>query len=381
MEIKSQDKERIVALLADQAVDAAVGSNPFFKDLIEQLKFPRSVHINRIGALTGSADYDARALVKWAEDYGTNPNDNIPALGSIILSMLSQSGVEKATTLAAIIASYRLVPRDKLDALRVQFQIPQSLGKTKPAAPIGPEFNWIGPADEVTLQGWLYAEAEFLEVALLQNAVNRARSVCRVEVPAIHERGTGVLIDDDLVLTNYHVLTSRPDDLLANAHDTILRFGAFTAEKPGTSSAATGQEIKLNAAAPVVEASPVGEYDFVLLRTDGSKAKDIVPAPFISQLPAANSAMHILQHPQGGPMMLALSKNGVTTVDAGNGKIQYVTRAAGGSSGSPCFNEQWNLVALHHAEVSQAFGSIREGILMKSIFDRIQKHLKVVPQS
>ena len=62
-------------------------------------------------------------------------------------------------------------------------------------------------------------------------------------------------------------------------------------------------------------------------------------------------------------MKVALSCNGVVDVDANSGKIQYVNKTAGGSSGSPCFNEDWELVALHHAERSRSFGSIREGIL------------------
>ena len=57
------------------------------------------------------------------------------------------------------------------------------------------------------------------------------------------------------------------------------------------------------------------------------------------------------------------------------GLIQYVTTAAGGSSGSPCFSDDWKVVALHHAQQARAFGSIREGILMGPILERIQQYL------
>lgn len=363
-------------LLAEQAGNFGGGGNAFFRDLILQLNLPPQVERNRIGALLGNADPDARNLVKWGNTFGTNPNDNIPALGSIAQSMLPLAGAEDATTLAAIIVNYRLLPRNKLDELRIRFQIPRPLDEIEraPQAAIGPEFR---PVDEIRLESWLFpAEPELLEVSLLQDALARARSVCRVEVPSIGEAGTGVLIANDLVLTNYHVLTRRPDDLFTNAKSAILRFGAFRAER-SDSSIADGQVVKLHPSEPVVEASPVTEYDFVLLRTDGSAATDIVPAPFAALLPAPASAMHILQHPRAGPMMLALNKNGVTSVDPVSGKIQYVTRSAGGSSGSPCFNEKWNLVALHHAEIPKPFGSVREGILMKSILGRIQQHLDI----
>jgi endonuclease G len=293
-----------------------------------------------------------------------------------VLPRLTRLGVENATALAAIIAVYRLVPPPRLHALRSRFQIPRSLADTDrdPLSAIGPGFDWVGSSEEIKLESWLFpVEPDLLEVSVLQSAVNRARSVCRVEISS-SGAGTGVLVADDLVLTNYHVLTRRPEDLLANAKNTLLRFGAFRSEK-SDETVADGQLVKLHAAEPIVEASPVAEFDFVLLRTDGSKATDTVPAPYVPLLPAPDSAMHILQHPRAGPMMLALSKNGVTSVNADTGKIQYVTRSAGGSSGSPCFNERWDLVALHHAEVPKPFGSVREGILMKSILGRIQKHL------
>jgi V8-like Glu-specific endopeptidase len=70
-------------------------------------------------------------------------------------------------------------------------------------------------------------------------------------------------------------------------------------------------------------------------------------------------------------MKLALSASGITWIDPGNGKLQYTTKVASGSSGSPCFDANWNLVALHHAG-SRSKG---EGILMSSIFEQIRKYL------
>src|SRR5436190_5518121 len=200
----------MVALLAEQALDATVASSTvFFRDLILQLNLPDRVQRNRVGALTGNPDFDARNLIKWAADFGTNPNDNVPAIGSVALAMLPLSGIENATALATIIVTYRLVPQPRLDALRIRFQIPRSLADTDRAPPsaIGPGFDWVGPSEEIKLESWLFpVEPELLEVSVLQSAVNRARSVCRVEISSIGV-GTGVLVADDLVLTNYHVLT------------------------------------------------------------------------------------------------------------------------------------------------------------------------------
>ncbi|MBK8565873.1 MAG: trypsin-like peptidase domain-containing protein [Saprospiraceae bacterium] len=58
----------------------------------------------------------------------------------------------------------------------------------------------------------------------------------------------------------------------------------------------------------------------------------------------------IVQHPDDLPIQL--SNNNAESVigfDAGKQRVRYKTNTAKGSSGSPCFNEDWDLVALHHA--------------------------------
>jgi endonuclease G len=74
-------------------------------------------------------------------------------------------------------------------------------------------------------------------------------------------------------------------------------------------------------------------------------------------------------------MEVTPNDNGITGIYQSEGLIQYVTRTQGGSSGSPCFNEDWKVVALHHAERAKSFGTIREGILFSAIYDRIKEYL------
>jgi hypothetical protein len=379
MEMKNRDKEAVVDILAKYASASPTGPIAFYKNLVQKADLPQTLKMKWVGTFTGEASQDARALVSFLLAFGTNPKDKNAALGTLILPLVpADVGLEDASSLSAIMVAYNLVraPDDVAD-LRGRFQIPQPLatGPYKHNASIGPTLDWAGPVDEVTLQSWLTPPPDFLDVALLRKAVDRARSVCRIEVAATGESGTGVLIDDDLVLTNYHVVTKDPALLQRNAESTILRFGAFTAT---IASAAKGQEVTLHATAPVVETSPTSQYDFVLLRTNKAiaSASDICPTPILARAPDLRSALYILQHPEGGPMKLALSNNGVTWVDPAKGRVQYVTCTAGGSSGSPCFDANWNLVALHHAELARSFGSMREGILMESILEQIRPHTK-----
>jgi len=78
-----------------------------------------------------------------------------------------------------------------------------------------------------------------------------------------------------------------------------------------------------------------------------------------------------LQHPEGRTLQITFSNNGITGVYERDGLIQYVSHTSVGSSGSPCFNDQWELVAVHHAQVPATFGVKCEGILFQRIYQDI----------
>jgi V8-like Glu-specific endopeptidase len=56
----------------------------------------------------------------------------------------------------------------------------------------------------------------------------------------------------------------------------------------------------------------------------------------------------IAQHPDGSPLKLALDMQSVISVNDNGTRVRYATNTEPGSSGSPCFDLDWSLVALHH---------------------------------
>jgi V8-like Glu-specific endopeptidase len=54
----------------------------------------------------------------------------------------------------------------------------------------------------------------------------------------------------------------------------------------------------------------------------------------------------VIQHPRGGPKQIVMANNEVDFVD--DTIVHYSTDTLPGSSGSPVFDWQWRLVALHH---------------------------------
>ena len=79
--------------------------------------------------------------------------------------------------------------------------------------------------------------------------------------------------------------------------------------------------------------------------------------------------MNILGHPEGKDMVVSLQDNKVLKVV--DSKLRYRTPTLRGSSGSPVFNQQWELVALHHGSVAKA----NEGILIGAILKAIRRKL------
>jgi V8-like Glu-specific endopeptidase len=56
----------------------------------------------------------------------------------------------------------------------------------------------------------------------------------------------------------------------------------------------------------------------------------------------------IAQHPDGKPLKLAIDTESVIGVNTNRTRVRYATNTEAGSSGSPVFDLDWNLVALHH---------------------------------
>jgi hypothetical protein len=371
--MKHESVELLAEILADRAL--VQGGKDYFRDLIAGANLPTEFKRQRQEGWSGQVLTDARQLIQWADNVGVNPNDpKLTTLASILWSELKGVGPDKAAPIAAIIITEKLIrDRRMMEDFKLRYQFPErpAAAGARPAA-IGPDFDVT--AGDVELQGFFKSEPDYLDVGFLRKAIVSAAAVCLVDVVGTG-RGTGVLIDRDKVLTNYHVLAPTPaDDPEVAAKRTRVRFGMFS----GAEGAAI-LDVKVDPETPVLASSPTGALDFVLLKLLVPVNFQRTPAAFTTNVPAPDTALNLLHHPAGGDMKLSLSSNGVSSVDPASGKLQYVTRASSGSSGSPCFNDEWQLVGIHHAERARSFGSIREGILMQNIYIAIGEKIDTMP--
>lgn len=174
----------------------------------------------------------------------------------------------------------------------------------------------------------------------------RELAVCRVEFPCNTGQGTGFLIAPDLVMTNYHVLEAFISGA-REASEVCCRFGFHT-----TDAAAQPQPGVAYALAEdwLVASSPIDQLDYAVVRLKEAAPvqADVPRRPPLKPVKhefAAGEALFILQHPKAAP--LKLSSGGL--VKAEERRVFYLANTLRGSSGSPCFDGEWDLVALHRS--------------------------------
>ncbi len=91
----------------------------------------------------------------------------------------------------------------------------------------------------------------------------------------------------------------------------------------------------------------------------------------------------IVQHPRGEKKQIALRENRI--VDIPERFLHYSADTEPGSSGSPVFNDQWEVVALHHASVrapqhTEFGGVLNEGVRISRILEYVRAQ-NLAPQS
>lgn len=178
-------------------------------------------------------------------------------------------------------------------------------------------------------------------VAWLRRGLAAARSVCRITAPG--GRASGFLVMENFIVTAEHVLSSRDD-----AASAIVEFN-FEEDSDGT--LLTPVKYRLDAATWVSDAS----LDCAMVRV--LDTSDAASTPKLSSWghlrwgkaghdPVVGEYVSIIQHPAGGPKKVAVSENQITSIY--EHRLQYTTDTLNGSSGSPVFNDDWEVIAVHH---------------------------------
>lgn len=163
--------------------------------------------------------------------------------------------------------------------------------------------------------------------------------------------GTGWLIAPGLMVTNRHVVAARfdrdpaatPADIEQQASHTEAWFDYLHPDAPYVTFKVTGLEA-LNA-----------DLDYAILRLAPAPVGGTTEPPWeclrLAPLDYAlrrGAALNIIQHPAGEVKQIAIRRNDfVGPLEGAPNRFTYLTDTLPGSSGSPVFNDEWEVVGLH----------------------------------
>jgi hypothetical protein len=229
---------------------------------------------------------------------------------------------------------------------------PQEDGPAQAAAP-GFERNIRPNLAQLDLHIWLE------KLACIE------RRVCRVERNG-NAAGTGFLVGPSVVLTNWHVVRgagcdSKVDGITCRfdyyrLSDNTRQMGISIDVAPdGCLSHRPCSNAETTEDPDTPEPTP-DELDYALLSLSnpigsaeaGGHPRGWITLPENPATLAVGAPLLIVQHPDGAPLKLALDTDAVIGFNAGKTRLRYSTNTEPGSSGSPCFDMEWRLAALHH---------------------------------
>ncbi|MFM9696958.1 trypsin-like serine peptidase [Streptomyces europaeiscabiei] len=192
--------------------------------------------------------------------------------------------------------------------------------------------------------------------SFLPRGTRAARTVARISVRENGRElpvGTGFLVSPNLLLTNHHVL---PD--AEAARQSFVEFDAQvtvdnTPQSPtrleldpdGFFAADQPLDFALVRVSPGPDLRPAGET-FGWNRLSAQKGKLVIGEP-----------VNVIGHPMGRLKEIAVRDNMLQV--RLDDFLHYKTDTEPGNSGSPVFNDQWEIVALHHSGVPRTDGQGR----------------------
>ncbi len=350
-------------------------------------------------------------LIGRCEKFGELPErPGYHALGALLDGVLSlgELSVQNSGFAAGLVVKYSLVADpDYISALRTNHKVElnptrrfesQYVAALPSSKPVGNEIPFQATVpDEAVLEEIIHSEDNFLDINFLYGAIYAAQAVCLIEIPEGGPVGTGFLVNHDVLLTNQHVIKNK--NYLEGA---VARFEYL---KDASSVRSGGRVIKILPS--LYESSPQAELDYALVQLAepplrALSADNPAGGMTIQQFVASkkhrgylslhglfirsHERVNIVQHPNGDAMKVVLTQNYVVE-DMTATRVQYVADTMKGSSGSPVFNQNWEVVALHHSggpyppdapavQAKKAWKGqyrVNEGIPVKAILNDMRK--------
>ena len=215
----------------------------------------------------------------------------------------------------------------------------------------------LDPAKIPETQEKIIHQDDMVPYAYMEGGVKAASSVMKLRVPRYEDGkprmlpsggpmiylGTAWLLTESLAITNHHVINARNEgeadaleaDLRRQAQGTLALLDFDADGLAGTEITATS----------LVAWSK--SLDYAVLRLPATGRAPLARAAAPIQMGNDPIPVNIIQHPGGRSKRYGIRNNLVSASTETD--LRYFTDTERGSSGSPVFNDMWEVVALHRA--------------------------------
>lgn len=193
----------------------------------------------------------------------------------------------------------------------------------------------------------------------LENLLRCCASIGCVSNRRGERLGTGFLVrgsdlragwsDEPLFVSNAHVIGTEVDKAIA-PQDVRVSFEVESAQAPAPVFYTVLDVLFTSAPAPLGEPRPQTQaLDVTVVRLQGLPAS-LAGLPVAPALPLieASAKAYVVGHPSGSGLQISLHDSQLLDIDDVDRLLHYRTPTEPGSSGSPVFNAQWQLMAVHH---------------------------------
>lgn len=244
----------------------------------------------------------------------------------------------------------------------------ESLGQSETSTTTTKKVDLLVP--EMSELEKVIGKEELFDISWLSKALNASRSVCKVQL-SDGSSGTGFLLKGGYLVTNNHVI-----DTVETVSKSKIIFNYRVDENENVQKRV---QYKLDPAFFVTAKEDTLDYTIVKVidNPDSPLADWGYLEPDLFSDPKIGDKVNIIQHPEGNYMKMALPD---AVISVWNNYLFYIADTKTGSSGSPVFNQDWKVIALHHAGINEdsaqggmqinAKGDIKpsnRGILIKHI--------------
>ncbi len=231
--------------------------------------------------------------------------------------------------------------------------------------------------DSIALERIL-GKSDLFPISYLQMGTDSANSICRIQIRddkgSFIGSGTGFLVSENVLMTNNHVI-----DSMRTALNSLVEFNY---QDDVNFMPCPTYTFRLNPEKFFVTDE---ELDFTLVALKDNPSSEKEPKDFghLKLIPEGGKILEeeyvsIIQHPKGGPKAVTIRENQVRSIS--DDFVHYLTDTEPSSSGSPVFNDQWVVVALHHSGVPDPENKnswiANEGIRISSISNYFSKRYK-----